>query len=439
MRLVHKLSLLSLLCLGSAPAIAALGDNQYEQQNNTNSQNMVQYLLHLGGFLGYDLTKDPQANNNTISQTLFDAQATQLLQSYLFTTFLGSIPVNTFSQNLSQFLPTNLPDASILNAFANTTFANPPYNSPSTQGGVAVTQLVDQQTFQKDPVSQGILNILATPDSSYCMSYDGSTWTPNCSLLYQSKVMSNVIGTLPSTYAYYTYDYNQKFISQLNSNTLMSPLLYSTQSDAANTTSSGNPNPQNTGLSAQNQAQQAANFIRYVTGTVAPTTLPKLRDYDTVYSQATNTDGSVTQLQKMQAQARLTAYFTSLRIYAAQTSVGLSNLYYILSKRMPQNPSNSGNPTSQAKSEFTMATWRLYNPDLSPNKQWITQINNASPATVQKEIATLLAEINYQMYLSRQQEERLLLTNSLMLIQNTKASQPTADFSSQGSAPVPTP
>lgn len=55
------------------------------------------------------------------------------------------------------------------------------------------------------------------------------------------------------------------------------------------------------------------------------------------------------------------------------------------------------------------------------------------PATVQKEIAVLLAEINYQMYLDRQIQERILLTNSIMLLQNLKAAQPTADFSNQSS------
>jgi intracellular multiplication protein IcmX len=120
----------------------------------------------------------------------------------------------------------------------------------------------------------------------------------------------------------------------------------------------------------------------------------------------------------------LANYFTSLRIYAAQSSVGMSNLYYILSKRMPQNQTGS-NATSEALSEFTMATWRLYNPtEKNADNQWRAQINQASSATVQKEIAILLAEINYQLYLNRQQEERLLLTNTILLMQNARASQP---------------
>ena len=73
-----------------------------------------------------------------------------------------------------------------------------------------------------------------------------------------------------------------------------------------------------------------------------------------------------------------------------------------------------------------MATWRLYTPGGNANTNWLTQINQASPATVQKEMVTLLAEINYQMYLTRQQEERLLLTNTMLLLLSSRSSQPVA-------------
>jgi len=41
-------------------------------------------------------------------------------------------------------------------------------------------------------------------------------------------------------------------------------------------------------------------------------------------------------------------------------------------------------------------------------------------------MVTLLAEINYQLYLNRQQEERLLLTQTMLLIQNSRTNQPNA-------------
>ncbi len=159
-----------------------------------------------------------------------------------------------------------------------------------------------------------------------------------------------------------------------------------------------------------------------------------MSDYSNLYMQAVPTDGSnVTSVQQAQAQGTLNTYFTNLRIYAAQSSVGLSNLYFILSQTLTADPTGKdNNVSSQAMNEFNMATWRLFNPNNNTaNKQWIEGINNASPGTVQKEIAVLLAEMNYQMYLDRQIQERILLTQSVMLMQNTRASQPTADLSNQ--------
>lgn len=126
----------------------------------------------------------------------------------------------------------------------------------------------------------------------------------------------------------------------------------------------------------------------------------------------------------------------SLRVYAAQSSVGLSNLYYILAKRLPQNPAGVNNSVvSQAMSEFNMASWRLVKPGsggtTSQSQQWIDTINSASSASVQKEIAVLLAEINYQLYLDRQIQERILMTHSVMLMQNTKIAKPSADLTNQ--------
>ena len=78
-----------------------------------------------------------------------------------------------------------------------------------------------------------------------------------------------------------------------------------------------------------------------------------------------------------------------------------------------------------------MATWRLYksvneNPGAppTPNAEWIAKINQANTTTLQKETVMLLAEINYQLYLSRQQQERLLLTNSALLLGSLKATRP---------------
>ncbi|MCA0402943.1 MAG: type IV secretion protein IcmX, partial [Proteobacteria bacterium] len=215
------------------------------------------------------------------------------------------------------------------------------------------------------------------------------------------------------------------------------PLMYTTTSNTANNPSSffsspiigGNDDNKNQGLTAQSQAQQAANFVRYVTSAVMPMQKPNRTAYDNLYIKASNPSGNYSQLEQQQAAATLSYYLNNLRVYTAQSSVAISNLYYILSKRMPQNATSSGNnqPTSQALSEFSMATWRLYNPN-NGNNQWLAQIDKASPTTVGKEIAALLAEMNYQLYLNRQIQERILLTNSIMILQNAQANQPNPSF-----------
>ncbi|BCA96789.1 intracellular multiplication protein IcmX [Legionella antarctica] len=446
MKLVSRLFFINLFCLTALPAVADNGTVgvgfQTGQQPNNNTQTLQQYLQYLGGYLGYDLTQSPTANNSTISQKLLNEVATQLVQGYVFTTFFGAIPVNTYSQALSQFLPTSSAGANIINSRANLTFSYQNYSSPSQgQGALTVSNLIDQQTYQQDPVSQAVLNILTTPDYTYCMQFDQSAWNQSCNYLYQNLVMANVVGDIPNPgkVQFFSFQENQQLLGQLNSNSLIAPLLYSTDSPGQGTgspTPSGNKNP---GLEAQTQIEVAANFIRYASGQVAPGTLPSLQSYTTLYNTAYPTGKtSITQVQQKQAQATLATYFANLRIFAAQSSVGMGNLYYILSKRLPQklgtSSDNSPILSSEALSEFRMASWRLFNSDLSTNKQWINQINNASSATVQKEIATLLAEINYQMYLDRQLQERILLTNSIMLIQNTRSSQPSADFGNSGSS-----
>lgn len=442
MKIIKKLTLINILTAASFSASAAPND-YYAQQTNNNTQNLVNAVVNFGGYLGFDLTKSPSEQESKKKQILLNVDATQVAESFLFYTFLATLPVNTIGQSLPQLFPNSLQNYSQLNSIANYPFKASGYNDPSNQqqGKISVNEQIDQKTYQQDPVSQSILNILGTPDASNCMDYEGKTWNANCSLLFQNKVTTNAIGTLPNTSTYYTYDYNSKFMDQLNSNSLLSPLMYSTDNPGQNTTSSGSPNQQNQGLTSQNQAQQALNFIRYASGSLVPLDLPRYKDYDTLYNQAINSDGATPDIQQKQAQSTLSRYLGNVRTYAAQSSVGLSNLYYILAKRMPMTLPTSGaksggqKPVSQAMSEFQMATWRLFNPDMSDSNQWVNQINSGSALTVQKEIATLLAEINYQLYLNRQQEERILLTNSLMLIQNTKATQPTADFFALPNAP----
>ena len=443
MKVPAKRILLNLMCCASfATSAADLVENQYNPQagsGNSGSETLAKYVLNLGSYLGFDLNKSA-SEEQTVTQELINKNFIQLAQNYVFTTYLGAIPVNAASAALSQIMPNNNPGASIINSFANATFKYQNYSSPASEGSetFTVSELMDQQKFQKDPVSQAVLNILGTPDYSVCLNNDATAWVSGCNYLFQNKVMANVIGPLPSREQFYSYEYNQKIISQLNSNSLLGPLMYSSNS-AGSSTGSPSGSKQNKGLTAENQIQEAGNFVRYASGAVTPISLPKIKSYDSLYNTAVpvgQKPNAPPSLDQLKAQGVLSSYFANLRVFAAQSSVGMGNLYFILSKRLPQNQSGDANAilTSQAMSEFNMATWRLFNSEdlSSPNKQWINKLNTASSATVQKEIAVLLAEINYQMYLNRQLQERNLLTNTIMLMQNTRLSEPTSDFGSQG-------
>lgn len=409
---------------------------------------LPQYLQNLGSYFGYDLTKPPQTSVNTLLDG--DGKSVHSIQKTDLLLLLGTI------FNYTIVNPTSGSPLTVLNRNQSTTgsyntsyiFQNSPYSTPA-QGGagtLSVNPLIDQMPYQNDPISQTILDMLTTPDFSFCSIVPSCTsnsttkgdLTSKCCgnpARYQSEIGLNVLGnTFPNPAnieSLFTLD--PSVIKQLNSNSLIGPLLYSTSNTS---TDQGNENSSTstpTGLTAVGQAQEAANFIRYASAVVAPPTQTSLTTYQILYNQAMGlppptapaTTAAITQTAN--AQQALATYLAGLRTVAAQTSVGVANLYEILSKRVSQNPDGSKTATSQALNEYYMATRRLYDPTLSKGgqtPQWLDQINTASSATIQKEIAILLSEINYQLYLSRQQQERLLLTNSVMIFQLAHTVQP---------------
>lgn len=457
----------SLLLAGSAITHA---DTPVDPNTQNDISNLSQYVRVLGEYLGYDLTNYcPQTggpcsstpgSGQTFTNLLLNAATASGYQVNLMASALGALlPANpSESTNQSgisfQLIPSTSASlsgySSLFSKYGNQSF--PQFGSQSS-AGVSVSNLIDQSPYQTDPVSQAILNIVATPDASFCVNPGNGYFNPcytgeNNSnkngggpVLSQNQVIMNVIGNPPPATGMFPLPAtNAKLIPQLSSDSLLGPLMFNTSGSNQSDNSAGVNTGSEAGLAANNQVQQAANYIRYATGEVVPLTLPNRSDYDNLYATAINAAGNVSQDQQVQAQSTLSTYLNNLRIYASQMSVGVSNLYYILSKRMPQNAAAGNNEqTSQALSEFTMATWRLYSPSTSnsnqANQQWLAQINQASSATVQKETAILLAEINYQLYLSRQLQERILLTNTMMLIQNTRASQPSASITSAANTP----
>lgn len=419
---MHKLQKLALSTLIALAPLSSHADiNGGEAAESLAS--LTEYLKNLGAYLGFDVTNAPP--DGAVS-TLVDLSASTLAQQYSFVTYLGAVPVNAYSDVLSRFVPSNTANYTVINDMANYTFANQPsggsYNS-ADGSSVNVSSLIDQQTYQKDPISQFVLNILGTPQTTYCMNNDATAYTSDCSYLYDTKVMTNVVGPIPSTEAFFSYDYNQDILAQLNADTLLGPLMYNTDNESSSTSSSDSQSSSDEGLKAENQMQTAHNFIRYATGMTNPIALAKRSDYDNLYLQSISTDDSVSDTDRQLAKENLAKYILKIRSYSARVSIGASNLYFMLSKRLPQSQSadqsSSNQANSQALSEFQMATRRLYDPakkEGSNNnaKQWIDEINEASTATVQKEIAVLLSEINYQLYLSRQIDERILATLSVL-------------------------
>jgi intracellular multiplication protein IcmX len=437
-RLLTKFTLANLLCF---TVFSAVADDFDDDSSDRNGQTLVQYIKNLGEYLGFDLTQDPTANGQSQPiSSLIDIKSTASAQISLWNTFFGAIPIASTGDNKTtqfQFVSETMNGADAINKAANYTFQTQAYSianssdasNPYVTANCSLDQPNKQSTFQDNPVSQSILNILATPDVSVCTDTQGNILNP-CSIKYQNQIINNVIGPeVPATSEFYTPDYNQKFLGQLNSESLIAPLYFTTIDNGSSTGSSTGTPKCNGPLNAQNQAQQAANFIRYVSGSLVPLSLPKQKEYDDLYTKTLSS--TATPAQKLQAQTTLSTYLANLRIYAAQSSVGLGNLYYILSKRLPQIVSDGDkkNVSSQASNEFYMASKRLQPASDGNPSEWMTKINSASSATVQKEIAVLLAEMNYQMYLERQLQERILLTNSVMLMQNTRASQPSANFS----------
>lgn len=373
------------------------------------------YIKNLSAYLGYDVDNDvPKPYDLLLDYTLSIASTGQQILNALF----ASIPVNSLYSDF-----TNKSAYDTFNNQANAIYQD--YTSTNSANGVSVVENFDQKTYQEDPVSQYILNLIGTPDWSNCSGSSSN------SCLSVDKVMTTVLqdvtsdGKLPSETKYFSYDNNSKFLSQLSSNTLIAPLIYS----------SNNSNSSSQGLPSGNQLQQAQDFIRYVTEAVIPLQTMTQSDYSTLFALAyppTDDDGnissSVDATNTMNAKVGLAKYLLGLRVYAAKLSVPISNLYYILGKRVAQTSSSGGTneetTTSEALNEFKMATWRQFDPSKQAGEQWVQKINSASAATVQKEMAILLSEISAQLYLTRQVQERLLLTNSILLLQALSQNKP---------------
>jgi intracellular multiplication protein IcmX len=176
-----------------------LGDGE------VSSAAMAKYLYNLGGELGFDLKN---AVSTPISTLLLNPPTIlESIAAATLITMMGAIPVDASPLNpsLANFVPSNNATYTAFNSLANNTFLS--YSSPAgTSSGATVSPLIDQQTYQSDPVSQFILNLMSTPNRTYCMDGTGTKWLNNnsqkigdCDYLYDNKILNNVVGSIPAT------------------------------------------------------------------------------------------------------------------------------------------------------------------------------------------------------------------------------------------------
>ena len=396
------------------------------------------YLKNLGTFFGYNIENPAESPFASLLLAYTLNSATKGHQ--ILNVFFGARPVNY--PNFSDF-STNSSYAAF-NKQANILFTDT-FNKPASEDstGVSVVASFDQKDYQSNPVSQSIVNTLSSPNSSLCDPDEDET----CQT--QNKVMNTVLQDvvdsstkyLPSESQFFKTNIVNRYASQLNADTLLGPLLYS-QATVQKTPEGALP--------ANSQEQLAMNYARYVTNSVLPVDSMSQNDYSKLWTDAhTQITSSMESDQKdtiKAARKDLMTYLIRHRVFASQFSLITSNFYRSMEARMPQTVTSddgkSSTTTSQAFNEFVMATWRLYSPTASTGEQWVDQINKASAATTQKEIAILLSEINYQLYLTRQVQERLLLTNSLIAVQSLSTNQPNntvASVSVSGTSTTVTP
>jgi intracellular multiplication protein IcmX len=415
---IIKVSLLSLMWLSSSSTLAAAAA--------PNMNDVPQYLYYLGGYMGYDLSSAPSSPPNPFVDKV--ATVTKYGQMVV-SLYLGAIITKYVVDNP----PTSAPPYSVLNNLVDKVFVN---SSPSAAGGQGSAGqgnaglslyniLIDQPPYQNNPISQIVFNSLMTPNFSFCGKVSKNDCPPKSGSqgldarccppgLYQEQIGQALLGNVypDSSDLYNSASMDPTLISQLNANTLIAPLLYSTQTTNAAKNRSSDVS---SSLTASNQLQAAADFIRYASESLAPLPMAEEKKYSMTQKIAMGQSPGATTEQQQLAQAALSSYINGSRTRVAQQSVGVANLYEIFSKRAAQTSADNST-SSAALSEYQMATRRLFDP-ANQKTSWANQIDQASSVTIEKEIALLLAEINYQLYLSRQQQERILLTDTIMLFE----------------------
>lgn len=259
-------------------------------------------------------------------------------------------------------------------------FTHDAYATASALGNAAKTGIGAQTSRANGRVLSGVmldeLSLMMTPNkharpfAALC----GTDYTENC-----TKKLGN--------FSYGAGQTTTKVIpnASFNAAYFMSPTNYANDSDA-------------------NGPEDAKAYIDFLSGTAYPFEIYDANAYKTLDLN------SVTEQQ----------YRVQVRSYLAQLSLGVDNLNYIYTQRLPQP--GLGNAAGMANdSESPEAIDQALATHRTGNKQWYQDMEAAPPATVMREMLYVLAEMRYDMYQQKQLQERLLATMSAVELQNASA------------------
>ncbi|NBX84308.1 MAG: hypothetical protein EBQ95_01705 [Gammaproteobacteria bacterium] len=425
---------------GETPSYSATSAGTSQDDNITT---LRKHVDNLGGFFGFLISNTPPNIQDQASK--YNAQLLNLEQM----------------QKGQSALVSQLFSASVINATFNTFFAGSPYQALNSLSNTGFNQnnfsraKIDapSQTEQPiSPVSQLLLNQLSVTPDDFCFEQQNNNpslynWKKDCAYPFTSSLyLANELGLnvdsssfAPSNSRFRYNDFttfgdsitpnifyptksgdqntsqnpNLALLNQVDASLITSPLIYTKDSGSASTQQG-----QSQGLIPSTQLQAAQTVARHLSGTTAPVTLASQASINSTLMKIKSANDVKAQLSTFRT---FGVFMMNLKTYSARMSVGLQNIYNMIGKRLPTQSGSDQTSSSQAMNEFTMATYRLYSPPSTDGSStaasnWQTMINNASPMTIQKETVMLLAEINYQLYLMRQQQEQLLLTQSVTLL-----------------------
>jgi len=206
-------------------------------------------------------------------------------------------------------------------------------------------------------------------------------------------------------------------------NTAMNNLGYKPPTSNSDQSSGSSQQPSGTTLTTDSQQGQAFYFVRFVTGLTDPAQLVELSKLSNAISKNPNAKNQ---------------YLNQFRAYLSILTIGLSNFQDMYNRRVikkrtvtlppnyragQRNSTRTSLNTSAASLEYAMATRRITQPTINPTTgkpgaSWYESMEVASSTTLQRETLYLLAEMNYQMYQMRMQQERLLATHTADMMIN---------------------